>query len=128
MRRAWIAIALLLVVVGCGVRKEDLVGTYTGTFSLTEEEKKNPATAFLDGLKPQLTLNENDTFVMDLMVKTEGSWRFEKGVVHLKPQTVMGIAIPEAQQKEIAFQVEDRGKTLKGVDPQGNVPITFTRQ
>lgn len=127
MARIAILLAIAVALIGCGVTKANLVGDYTGTFQLTDEQKRNPATAFLDGMQPKLTLNEDDTFVLDLMVKTEGAWRLEKDKVYLKPTTVMGVAIPESQQKEIEFTVKERGKRLEGINPEGQVPLTFTK-
>ncbi|GIV02859.1 MAG: hypothetical protein KatS3mg015_1689 [Fimbriimonadales bacterium] len=127
MLRFLLLLPLVLVAAGCGVTKASLLGDYTGTFNLSEEQKKNPATAFLDGMKPKLTLKDDDTFVLDLMVKTEGTWRFEGGKVFLKPTTVMGVAIPESQQREMQFAVQDRGKRLEGINPEGDVPLTFVK-
>lgn len=120
------ALALFLVA-GCGLKKADLVGSYSGEFSLSEEQKKNPATAMLANVKPTLTLKEDDTFVMNVMVDIEGKWSLDGETVTLNLETAMGIAIPENQQRQLTLAVKDKGKVLEGTAPDGEAPVVFRR-
>lgn len=117
----------LLVAAGCGLEKPDLVGSYTGEFSLTEDQQKNPATAMLATVKPTLTLKEDDTFVMNVLVDIAGKWRLDGETVTLNMETTMGVAIPENQRKPLTLTVKDRGKALEGTAPDNQVRIIFRR-
>jgi len=120
------ALALVLVA-GCGLKKSDLVGSYSGEFSLTEEQKKDPATAMMANVKPTLTLNEDDTFVMNVLVDIEGKWSLDGETVTLNPETAMGIAVPENQRQPLTLAVKDKGKALEGTAPDGEAPVVFRR-
>ncbi len=120
------ALALVLVA-GCGLKKSDLVGSYSGEFSLTEEQKKDPATAMMANVKPTLTLNEDDTFVMNVLVDIEGKWSLDGETVTLNPETEVGIAVPENQRQPLTLAVKDKGKVLEGTAPEGEAPVVFRR-
>lgn len=117
----------LFAVAGCGLKKSDLVGSYTGEFSLNEDQKKNPATAMLATVKPTLTLKDDDTFVMNVLVDIAGKWSLHGETVTLNMETAMGVVVPESQRKPLTFTVKDRGNVLEGTAPDNQVPVVFRR-
>lgn len=128
MRKLLPFAALVLVLVGgCGLKKADLVGSYSGEFSLSEEQKKNPATAMMANVKSTLTLNEDDTFVMNMLVDIGGKWSFEGQTVTLNAETTMGVVIPDADREAFQLTVKENGKVLEGTLPNTEAPVVFRR-
>lgn len=122
-----LAALTLVVVAGCGLKKADLVGSYSGEFSVTEEQKKDPAVAMMANVKPTLTLNDDDTFVMNVLVDIGGKWSLKDDAVTLNMETAAGVAIPESQRRPIQLLVKEKGKVLEGKMPEGEVPLVFRR-
>lgn len=120
-------ILALFLVAGCGLKKSDLVGSYSGEFSLSEELQRDPRTAILADVKPTLTLKEDDTFAMNALVDILGKWSLDGETVTLKIETVMGVAVPESQRTPLKFTVKEKGKVLEGTAPDSQVPVVFRR-
>lgn len=116
-----------LLIAGCGVKKADLVGSYSGELTLTQEQKSNPATAILANVKPTLTLKDDDTFEMTMLVPIKGTWTFEAETVTLNMETAMGVAIPQDQARPVKLVIKERGKVLAGTVPEGDAPLIFRR-
>jgi hypothetical protein len=118
---------VLFLIAGCGLQKSDLVGSYSGEFSLSEEQQRDPRTAILANFKPSLTLKDDDTFVMNALADIGGKWSFDGETVTLNIETVAGVAVPESQRSPLSFTVKDNGKVLEGTAPDNQAPVVFRR-
>ena len=115
------------MVAGCGLKKSDLVGSYSGEFSLTEEQKRDPVAAMMANVQPTLTLNEDDTFVMNVLVEIGGKWSLAGDKVTLSIEKAMGVAIPDDRKQTVTLVVKGNGKTLEGSVPDAKAPLVFRR-
>lgn len=116
MRKASVLL-ILLFVAGCGMKKDALVGSWTGQLTMSEaalegaaqqakitsggiEVSKETIREMVEKVGSSLMLNADDTFSMNLGPATyTGTWQLKSQVVSLKIETILGLPIEEAVTK-----------------------------
>ena len=114
-------LVLSFAIIGCGgVSETDLVGSWKANMG---SSSSGAAAEIMDAFAPTLELNEDKTFVFEMMITVEGTWALDDKKLVLTPNegTMWG-----SQARE--YTVADDGKSFEETAITiNNAPLLFER-
>jgi len=125
-------ILLAVALTGCGAKKLDPVGKWTGAFDAKSVDSINPA---LKNMTADLEIRADKTFSMNLMIQMEGTWVDNSGTIVLTPTKMAGVSIPQGkstddQNETLQLVPSEDGKSYRLSDPKKpeTAAMIFTRK